>query len=103
MSVLLVAGSKLPADSDRVAIVCTALLGEAVDNTKEVVDLRVGQLCFRIDSENVLPMMMDERGMICVRPHSVMIDRDSVLTDVSGDDRFSPGVTECAIVNRQTG
>ena len=38
MSVLLVAGSELPADSDRGAVVCTALLDEDVDNIKEVVD-----------------------------------------------------------------
>ena len=105
MSVLPVAGSELPADSDRVAVVCTALLDEAVDNTKEVVGLRVGQLCFRTDSEAVLPMMIDEHSMICdlVRPDSVPVDRDLVSNDVCGDDRFSPGVTERATLNRQTG
>ena len=47
-----------------------------------------------LDSEDVLPMMMDENSMICdlVRPDSVPVDRDSVLTDICGDDRFSPGV-----------
>ena len=50
-------------------------------------------------------MMMDEHSVICdlVRPDSVPVDRDSVLTDVCGDDRFSPGVTECATVYRHAG
>ena len=77
MSVLPVAGSGLPADSDKGAVVCMALLDEAVDSTKEVIDLRVGQLCFRTDSEVVLPMMMDELSVICdlVWPDSVPLDR----------------------------
>ena len=51
-----------------------------------------------------LPMMIDEHSMMCdlVRPDSVPVDRDFVSTDVCGDDRFSPGVTESATLNRQT-
>ena len=99
MSVLPVAGSGLPSDSDEGAVVCTALLDEVVDDIKEVVDLCVGQLCFQTDSEDVLPMMMDELSVTCdlVRPDSVPAN------DVCGDDRFSPGVTEGATVTRQAG
>ena len=104
MSVLPVAGSQLPADYDRAAVVCTALLDEAVDNTLEVVGLRVGQLWLQTDSEDVLPMMIDEHSMMgdLVRPDSVLVYRDFVSTDVCGDDLFSPGVTERATLNRQT-
>ena len=49
--------SELPVDSDRAAVVCTALLDEVVDNALDVVGLHVGQLWLRTDSEDVLPMM----------------------------------------------
>ena len=44
VSVLPDVGSELPADSDGAAVVCTALLDEAVDNALDVVGLHVGQL-----------------------------------------------------------
>ena len=40
-------GSELPADSNGVAIVCSAPVNEAVDDALDVVGLRVGQLWFR--------------------------------------------------------
>ena len=58
MSVLLDAGSELPADSDRAAIVCTAPVDEAVDNALDVVSLRVGQLWFWTDLEVVSPLIV---------------------------------------------
>ena len=48
MSVLPDVGSEFPADSDRAAVVCTALVDEAVDNALDVVGLHVGQLWFRL-------------------------------------------------------
>ena len=47
--------------------------------------------------------MIDEHSMICdfVRPESVPVVQAYMLTDVCGDDRFSPGVTDCASLNRQ--
>ena len=53
MSVLPVTGSELPADSDKAAVVCTALLDEAVDNALEVVGMCVGQLWFQTESEDI--------------------------------------------------
>ena len=63
MSVLPDAGSELPADSDRAAVVGTAPVDEAVDNALDVVCLRVGQLWFWTDSEVVLPLIVDEYDM----------------------------------------
>ena len=75
MSVLPDTGSELPADSDRAAVVCAAPLDEAVENAWEVVGLHVGQLWFRTDSEDVLPLMSDEHSMIndLVQPESVPV------------------------------
>ena len=55
--------------------------------------MHVEQLWFRTDSEDVLPMMIDEHSMTfdLVRPDSVPVDQNFVSTDVCGDDRFSPG------------
>ena len=79
MSVPPEAGSELPADSDRGAVVCTVPVDEAVDDTLDVVGIRVGQLRFWADSEVVSPLIVNEQSM---------------TTEVSGDDRFSPGVTD---------
>ena len=70
MSVLPDAGSELPADSDRAAVVWTAPMVEAVDYALDVVGLHVGQLWFRTDLEDVSPMMTDEDSVMCdlVRP-----------------------------------
>ena len=104
VSVLLDAGSELPADSDRAAVVCTAPVDEAVDDALDVVSLRVGQLWFQTDSEVVLPLIVDEQSMICdlVRPDSVPAVQAYMTTDICGDDRFSPGVTDCTSLDRQT-
>ena len=64
MSVLPDAGSELPADSDRAAVVCTAPVDEAVDDALNVVSLSVGQLRFWTDSEVVLPLIVDEQSMM---------------------------------------
>ena len=102
MSVLPVAGSELPADSDRAAAVRKAPMDKAVDYALDVVGLHVGQLWFRTDSEDVLSMMTDEYSMIIydlVRPDSVPVDQDYMLTDVC--DRFSPGVRAGASLDWQ--
>ena len=49
VSVLLDVGSELPTDSDAAAVVCTALVDEAVDDALGVVGLSVGQSCLRTD------------------------------------------------------
>ena len=69
MSVLPDAGSELPADSDKAAIVCTAPVDEAVDNAFDVVGLCVGQLWFWTDSEVVSPLIVDEQSMISTVLH----------------------------------
>ena len=103
MSVLPDAGSELPADSDEAAVVCVAPVDEAVDGALDVVSLCVGQWCFWTDSEVMLPLIVDEQSMICdfVWPDSVQAVRSSTTADVSGDDRFSPGVTDCTSWGRQ--
>ena len=102
MSVLPDTGSKLPADSDWAAVVCTAPM-EAVDSALDVVGLHVGQLWFRMNSEDVLPLMIDEHSMIgdFVQPDSVPVVLAYMSTDVCGDDRFSPGVTDRTSLDRQ--
>ena len=97
------AGSELPADSDRAAVVCTAPMDEAVDYALFAVGLHVGQLWFRTDSKDVLSMMTDEHSMMCdlVRPDSVPVDKDYMSTDVRGDNRFAPGVRDGASLDWQ--
>ena len=104
MSVLLDARSELPADSDRADVVCTVPMDEALDNALDVVGLHVGQLWFRTDSEDILPLMIDEHSVIgdFVRPDSVPVVQAYMSTDVCGDDRFSPGVTDRTSLDRQT-
>ena len=104
VSVLPEAGSELPADSDAAAAVCTAPVDDAGDDALDMVSLCVGQLWFQTDSGVVLPLIMEEQSMICdlVRPDSVQAIQDCMMTDVYGDDRFSPGVTVCTYLNEQT-
>ena len=59
MSVLLDVGSELPAGSNEAAVVCTSLVDEAVDDTLDRVGLHVGQLWFRTDLEDDLPVMLE--------------------------------------------
>ena len=84
MSVLPNIGSELPADSDGAAVVYTALLDEVVDNTLDVVGLHVGQLWFRTDPEDALPVMLDEHSLLCVLVwlDVVPVIQDCVSTDV---------------------
>ena len=56
--VLLDAGSELPVDSDRAAVVCMAPVDEAVENALDVVILRVGQLWFWTDLEVVSSLIV---------------------------------------------
>ena len=94
VSVLPDVGSEIPADSVGAAVVCTALLDQAVDDALDVVGLHVGQLWFRTEPEDALPVMLDEHSLMCnfVWPDVVPANQDFVSTDVCGDDRFSPGV-----------
>ena len=52
--------------------------------------------------EGVLPLMINEHSMIgdFVRPDSVPVVQAYMSADVGGDDRFSPGVTDCASLDR---
>ena len=70
-------GSELPANSDWGVVVCTAPVDEALDDTLDVVSLRVGQLRFWADYEVVSPLIVNEQSM---------------TTEVCGD---FPGVTDC--------
>ena len=87
-------GSEIAAGSDEAAVVCTALVDEAVDDALEVVGLHVGQWWFRMEPEDASPVMLDENSLICdfVWPDDVPVNQDFVSTDHCGDDRFSPGV-----------
>ena len=51
-------------DSDGAAVVCTALLDEAVDDALDMVGLHVGQLWFRTDQEDAVPVMLDEHSLM---------------------------------------
>ena len=64
MSVLPDVGSELLTDSDATAVVCTALVDEAVDDALDVVGLSVGQSCLRTDSEDALPVLLEERSVM---------------------------------------
>ena len=68
-----------------------------------MVGLHVRQLLFQTDLEGVLPLMIDEHSMVCdfVRPDSVPVVQAYMSTDVCGDDRFSPGVTDYTSLGRQ--
>ena len=87
-SVLPYVGSKLPADSDGAAVVCTALLDAVVDDALDVVGLHVGQLWFRTEPEDVLPVMLDEHSLMCVLvwPDVIPANQDFMSADVCGDD-----------------
>ena len=84
VSVLPNVGSELPTDSDAAAVVCMAFVDEAVDDALHVVGLSVGQSCLRTDSEDALPVFIEERSVM-----SCLVWPDA---DICGDDRFSPGV-----------
>ena len=58
---------------------------------------------FRTDSEVLLPLLVDEHSMWgdFVRPATTQVIQVYMSTDVHGDDRFSPGVTDCVSLDRQ--
>ena len=94
MSVLPEVGSELPKDSDEAAVVCTVLMDAAVDDSLDMVGLHAGESCFRTDSEDALPGLLEERSLrnCLVRLYTVLVNQDFVSTNNRGDDRFSPGV-----------
>ena len=54
----------------------------------DVVGLRVGQLWFQTDSEDAVPVMLDEHSLMYdfVWPDVIPVNQDFVSTDVCGDD-----------------
>ena len=96
VSVLPDVGSELPTDSDAAAVVRTALVDEVMDDALDVVGLSVAQSCLRMDSEDALPVMQDERSVMSflVRPVAVLISQFVWSYDDCGDDRFSPGASD---------
>ena len=95
------AGSELPAGSAGAVAVQAAPWAEAGEDTLDVVGLDVGKLLFRTDSDDSLPMTVAESGAISkfVRPDAVPVVMLNMLVDVLGDDRFSPGVSCCVILD----
>ena len=81
MSVQPDVGSKLPT------------VYEVGNGALDVVGLRVDQSCLRMDSEDTLPALQDERSVMSflVRPAAVLISQ-FLSYDEGGDDGFSPDV-----------
>ena len=81
VSVLPNVGSELPTDSDVAAVVCAALVDEVMDDALDVVGLSVGQSCLRMDSEDALPVLHDERSVMSflVWPVAVLISHFFVV------------------------
>ena len=75
VSVLPDVGSELPMVYDAAAVICAAPVDEVGDGALDVVCLSVGQSCLRIDSEDTLPALQDERSVMSflVRPVAVLI------------------------------
>ena len=75
VSVLPDVGSELPMVSDAATIVCAAPAYEVGNGALDVVGLSVGQSCLRMDSEDTLPALQDERSVMSflVRPAAVLI------------------------------
>ena len=63
--------------SDAAAVVCAAPVDEVGDGALDVVGLSVGQSCLRMDSEDTLPALQDERSVMSflVRPVAVLISQ----------------------------
>ena len=102
VSVMPDAGSELPADSDKAAAVRAAPLDEDVENALEEAGLDVRQSWFQTDSEVLLPLL-DDHSMWddFVWPDAARVIQRYMSTDVRGDDRFLPGVTDCVSLDRQ--
>ena len=77
VSVLPDVGSELPTDSDEAAVVCAAPVDEVMDGALDVVGLSVELSCLRMDSEDTLPVLQDERSVMSflVRPVAVLISQ----------------------------
>ena len=105
VSALMDAGSELAAGSAGAAAVRAAPLAEAGEDTLDVVGLDVGELLFGTDYDNGFPMMVAESGAMSkfVRPDDGPVVALKVLADVLGDDRFSPGVSCCVILDQPVG
>ena len=101
VSVLPDVGSELPTVSDVAAVVCAAPVYEVGNGALDEVGLNVGQSCFRMDSEDTLPPLQDERSVMSflVQPAAVLISQFFVSYDDCGDDRFSPGMSDRVSLN----
>ena len=95
------AGSELPARSAGAVAVRAAPLAESGEDTLNVVSLDVGGLLFRMDSDVGLLVAVAQSGAMCtfIRPDAGPVVVLGMLVDVLGDDRFSPGVSCCVILN----
>ena len=73
---------------------------EVGNGALDVVGLRVGQSCLRMDSEDTLPTLQDERCVMSflVRPAAVLISQVFLSYDEHGDDGFSPDVVSRSLV-----
>ena len=89
VSVLPVVGSELPT------------FYEVGNGALDGVGLSARQSCFRMDSEDTLPVLQDERSVMSflVRPAAVLISQFFLSYDDCGDDRFSPGISDCVSLN----
>ena len=85
VSVLPDVGSELSTDSG--AVVCAAV-DEVMDGALDVVGLSVEQSCLRMDLEDTLPVLQDERSVMSflVRPVAVLISQFFLSYDDCGDD-----------------
>ena len=77
VSVLPYVGSELPTVSDAAAVVCAVPVYDAGNGALDVVGLSVGQSCLRMDSDDTLPALQDERSLMSflVRPAAVLISQ----------------------------
>ena len=101
VSVLPDVGIELLTGSDVAALVCVAPVYEVGNGALDEVGLSVGQLCFRMDSEDTLPAWQDERSVMSflVGPAAVLISQFLLLYDDCGDDRFLPGMSDRVSLN----
>ena len=74
---------------------------EVGNGALDMVGLRIGQSCFRMDSEDTLPALQDVRSVMSflIRPAAVLISQVFLSYDDCGDDRFSPGISDRVSLN----
>ena len=72
------------------AAVCAVPVDEVMDGALDVVGLSVVQSCLRMDSEDTLPVLQDERSVmsVLVRPVAVLISQFFLSYEDCGDDRL---------------